>query len=824
MKAQLLLPFAASTLLAGAAFAQTPSPPSLRADPASSAGRNAGYVLHAWPGDYTLLATTNVTGGWTNETDVSVDASGTYAGVVPRLERSSLFLRAVGRSPSDGLGCVAQFTTLGSAFAPEIRIAGTPSEFTWIWSDGTTGADQPIANKSFGTSGKRMQGLIVSPASAMAAINLGFDGADGGWSTPLAARPAQGVSAVRIPYPLPNLRWWASSYNPIANTLDFSGFVSLEAIECYNCAPLRHVVVTNLPALRRVCFEDCDLRELDLSGNPNLGDVRGALNGFTSIRTERGTGPNIWHWCTRDNPQLTQNFQDIMTNFHSLRELYIWNDNQHGHFTTGSTNLTEALLYDNHFTSADFTGQSRMFRCWVFVNDLTNLVITGCTGLREIDASHNELTTDALDHVLAVLDSSAPEIGTVNLAHNAQYPSSAGYAHYTNLVNRGVLVTLDWPASTNLNYDGVWGGTNAITFLTTTRSTRMEIRCSSTPASIVWRWGDGATNTGGLVAAHDFTGAGTFTNYVAVDPPSCVTYFGAQQGYVGQGIQGVYGATNFPNLSFLYLYQESLTDLSIAGCSNLVQLHFADNPVSTAVCDQWFLDLDAAVAGPVAGADFFYPASARTTASDVAWTNLVNKGYVMHPFGGGPVSTNLPGGGELGGTNAVTFITTSRNPHLEIQSIGGSPGTVVWHWGDGTTTSNQFVASHDFGGTGTFTNCVAVGIPANVGYFGAQSGTTDQGITGVHGLTNFPNLYFLFLYHESVTDLTIAGCRNLTQLHLADNPVSTAVCDQWFIDLDAAVAGPVANADFFYPASQRTSASDPAWQSLVNKGYIMHPY
>jgi hypothetical protein len=44
------------------------------------------------------------------------------------------------------------------------------------------------------------------------------------------------------------------------------------------------------------------------AGNPNLGDVRGALNAFTNIVVGQGTGPNLWHWCTRDNPQLTQRF------------------------------------------------------------------------------------------------------------------------------------------------------------------------------------------------------------------------------------------------------------------------------------------------------------------------------------------------------------------------------------------------------------------------------------------------------------------------------------------------------------------------------------
>ena len=124
---------------------------------------------------------------------------------------------------------------------------------------------------------------------------------------------------------------------------------------------------------------------------------------------------------------------------------------------------------------------------------------------------------------------------------------------------------------------------------------------------------------------------GRFTNYVEVIPPSSVTYFGAQWTITGQGIEGVFGAKNFPNLQFLYLYNESVAILSLAGCSNLVQLHLAGNPIPTDVCDQWFNDLDNAVPGPVTGADFWYPAASRSSASDAALTNLVSEGYVMHP-------------------------------------------------------------------------------------------------------------------------------------------------------------------------------------------------
>jgi hypothetical protein len=537
------------------------------------------------------------------------------------------------QAPSDGVGYVAEFLTLGSVFQPEVSCdSGAPLEYLWTWSDGTSSAEYPAASKDFGLPGARVQRLQVRPAERLTSVNLGFDGADGGGTTLLPHRAPQQVGSVRFPAPLTGLRYWASSYNPITNTLDFTGFTRLEAIECFQCSNLQQVVVTDLPALRRACFESCDLRTLDLSGNPNLGDVRGAENAFTDIVTGRGTGPNIWHWCTRDNPQLTQQFEDTLTNFYALRELLIWNDNQGGRLTSGSTNLVYVHAAINHYGAADFTGQGRLQTCVLYDNELTNLVLTGCTALSLLDAHNNRLGSGELDALLAFLDTSAPNVSSVDLSENAQFPSDVGYGHYTNLVSRGVTVYLDW-SETSDGITNAPGGTNAITFVTLSQRPHMEVQTPyGRPMELIWHWGDGRISRGGRLADHDFGAAGQYTNYVEVIPPDCVGYFGAEYGYTSQGIQAVYGTSHFPRLTVLYLFRESLIELSLAGCSNLLELHLAENPVSVEACDQWFLDLDAAVAGPVTNAHFWYPSSQRSSKSDAAWTNLVNKGYSMHAF------------------------------------------------------------------------------------------------------------------------------------------------------------------------------------------------
>jgi hypothetical protein len=343
--------------------------------------------------------------------------------------------------PSEG--DVVQIQTLGSSFAPEVSYNTAATAFRWLWSDNSS-SSSTNASKEFPGRASRNQLLTAYPNGVLTSINIGFDGADGGGTTPLSTnRPQQNVSAVYFPYPLTGLRYWTSSYNPITNTLDFSGFTSLEAIECFHCTNLEAVVVTNLPSLKRVCLEACYLPELDVSGNPGLEDIRAALNTFTNITIGAGTGPQVWHFCTRENRNITQRFQDIMTNFYSLREPWIWHNNQSGHLSFVSTNLTDVETWGNAYTSADFTGQKNLKLLWTHENQLTNLVITGCTNLQELLAARNQLTSKALDKILTDLES-CDELRFVDLTDNPELPSAVGYFHYHNLTNRAT-VYLDWP-------------------------------------------------------------------------------------------------------------------------------------------------------------------------------------------------------------------------------------------------------------------------------------------------------------------------------------------------------------------------------------------
>jgi hypothetical protein len=875
---------------------------------ASPSDTNANLILSATPGVYAILTCSNLTTSWIQKTNVSVGTGGLAEITIPFDGRTPLFICAQGPVSSNEPAYQVRFRTLGSSFEPELTTeGGSAGDVLWTWSDGTTSSSYPIAFKDFSSSGSRDQYLQVRPPSLLTAINLGFDGADGGEGTPLNFRAPQNVAGVFFSQPLTSLRCWGSSYNPISSPLDFRGFTNLQYVECYGCANLSQILVTDLPALKRLCVEECKLHELDLSGNPAFENLRVALNAITNIIVGRGTGPKIWHWCTRDNPDLTQQWQGVMTNFYSLREVLIWNNRQRGNLSFVSTNLTEVMAHQNQFSSATLAGQSNLRRCSVYNNQLTNLDLTGCVALQELQAHGNRLPTPALDDLLTLLDRSAPLLRTVDLSENAGLPSAVGYEHYTNLVNRGVSVVLDWPAL-NDGLKDVAGGSNAITFVTTSRNPNMEIRTAGAiPTSIRWHWGDGALSVGALRNNHDFGTAVPHTNYVEVLPPECVTYFGAEEGLFDQGITGAFGLTNFPNLSFLYLYSQNLTNLSLVGCGNLQRAHISANPgliqqawglltnlyslrvllisddnqsgdlslVSTNLEDlladhNAFTSIDLAgqrnlwrcsvhsnlltrldLTGCTALQELDAHGNRLTTAAlddlltlldssapllrtvDLSenaglpsavgyahYTNLVNRN-VSVVLDWPVLNDGLKD--VVGGSNAITFVTTSRNPNMEIRTVGAVSASIRWHWGDGALSTGALRASHDFGTAVAHTNYVEVLPPEYVIYFGAEQGFLDQGITGAFGLTNFPNLNFLYLYHESLIDLSLAGCSHLRQLHLADNPVSVAICDQWFVDLDQAVPGPVTGADFFYPASRRSSNSDSAWASLVGKGYNMYP-
>lgn len=238
------------------------------------------------------------------------------------------------------------------------------------------------------------------------------------------------------------LQSWASSYNPLT-TLDFSNFINLTGIECYHCSSLTSVNLTNTPLLSRANFEGADLSNLDLSQSPALTDLRGAVQGSSSYAINFGTtGDDIWHICTRDNPQISS--LPDMNQFPLLQQLWIWNDNQSGILHPTSTHLTSVLAYDNHYTTANFSGDfpSGSGTIDIHGNNLTSLDISNDPGLTSLDAHNNSLSQTTVDGILKTLDSYNTNGGTVNLTSNTA-PSDTGQTYANNLAARGWTVSLD---------------------------------------------------------------------------------------------------------------------------------------------------------------------------------------------------------------------------------------------------------------------------------------------------------------------------------------------------------------------------------------------
>jgi len=588
-----------------------------------SDGAHAGFLVSGTPGVYGVQTSGDMD-TWSDAENVEVGASMNKSFTLAISDAAPLFVRAYEKSAND----VVSISTSGTDFSPEIECSGASTpDITWTFDGGTTSSAYPAATISYGTEAARTHTLTVRAPAVLAELNLGYDGGDGG-SAPVNYLAAQNVTAVTFPVPLAGLKVFCASNNTGLASLDFTGFDSLEIVECYYTENLRDVKASDLPSIKRLCFENCDLESLDISGDPNLEDLRGAQNGFTRIDVGGGTGPKIWHWCTRDNPQLEQNFCDFMGDFTALNELFIWNDNQSGVFEVGSHVLTSLQASTNSFTGANLGDQPNLGECSFSWNDLASFSIGNCPSLYNLDLSHNLMDRAAIDAVLEILDTSATNLSVAYLNYN-DAPTSAGMLHYQNLVNRGVTISIDQQDENDGAYD-IEGGDNAVTFVTQGTTISMEIQTSSTPTSVIWHWGDGTTDEGSLTATHDFSTTAEHINYVEVVPASCVTYFGSASS--GQEIKRVRNLANFPNVSFLYLYNDDVRELSIAGCAALRQLHLAANPVSKTTCDPWFIDLDAAVAGPVDGTAFYFPSAKRTSACDAAYSSLVTKGFAMYPY------------------------------------------------------------------------------------------------------------------------------------------------------------------------------------------------
>ncbi|MBN2737666.1 MAG: hypothetical protein JXR70_11845 [Spirochaetales bacterium] len=370
------------------------------------------------------------------------------------------------------------FITLGTSFSPKIIVEGD-AEILWIWDDETTShSDHP--EKNYGSTDVRINRLKVVPWSALSRINIGYTGEDGGDYNVHLHKDIEQIQYVEnqhvysvqnLELAAPYLKQWCSSYNPIYE-LDFSNFVKLDTIECFNSTSLEEIKLDNTPSLRRLCVEHCKLSRLDLSQSPGLEDLRfarQAIQGEVSLNFG-STGQKIWHICIHTNRLNEQTLFDGSKQYPNLVDLYLHKANQTGDLIISQTGDKQDVVISvnsNNYRSADFRGalQNRKRPGRVVINDnileninlqgciqltklevnnnnLSNLDISDCPALVFLSAENNRLSSDEVTDILKTLDDFELTEGSISLTGNAK-PSEIGMQYVDHLIQKGWIVRTD---------------------------------------------------------------------------------------------------------------------------------------------------------------------------------------------------------------------------------------------------------------------------------------------------------------------------------------------------------------------------------------------
>lgn len=328
-----------------------------------------------------------------------------------------------------------------AVFSPVIEVTGNPV-IEWIFGDGTTSSSSaPV--KDYGSMGVHHNFLRVTPWSAVKGINVGYDAADGGYGG-FAMVENQNILEFRnLSLAAGSLQYICASYSPLYK-LDLSQFESLRFIELLFCRNLSDLKLGNQPYLERLCVEDCNLEYLDLSGCPNLEDIRASTNNFTEINWGN-TGSVMWHLCIRSNPQLTENFPEY-TRFPMLRDLLIWDDSQTGDFVWHSPFIQRIDAYGNNYTSADVSGCPNLAILSLSGSKLRSIDIGNAESLMYVYLKDCLLSRSMVDYVLKTLDEAGLSDGELDLEGNSG-PSVEAMIYVQNLKDRGWTIKINDPVS-----------------------------------------------------------------------------------------------------------------------------------------------------------------------------------------------------------------------------------------------------------------------------------------------------------------------------------------------------------------------------------------
>jgi hypothetical protein len=309
-----------------------------------------------------------------------------------------------------------------------------------------------------------------------------------------------------------------------------------------------------------------------------------------------------------------------------------------------------------------------------------------------------------------------------------------------------------------------------------------------------------------------------------------------------QAVGNYFAAGDFHDQTNLYeLLLDSnttLTNLNIAGCSNLVNVTCIDCGLTTSAVDDILVKLDSFgktkcttsqnyTASNLVCTLFNQSYNYNQPPSDVglaAAASLKNKGWTVFPV---PPTNTTPN------TSPIWFTNTSSSVSMQVSVTAGA--TVTWAWGD--TSMNSVVTNGVVGITknlgASYSNAVMV-TPASalLGFGVSCSGGTT--LSGVGGLTNYPYLKELHLYQTGLNTLSLAGCSNLVSIALVSTSPSTNVCHAWFTDLATAQPNTVCGLTqfgcgnvlhhFYFPLNPGTNGIPEAVSNLVRVGWTLEGY
>jgi hypothetical protein len=337
----------------------------------------------------------------------------------------SITLGLLGHCPDGGS---INFTHTGSSFSPQIAV-GPDARIRWYFPDGST-SESTTPSVDFGTAGTRISRLSVAPWSKLLAINVGYDGIDGGsgWDNsngtllqnPL---PQQNVISVENLPLAQKLQEIACNYNPMG-TLDLYGLPNLRRVDAYG-SNLGSISVSGSPVLDRLNVEDAGISgELDLTGCSNLGDIRCSRQSITNIIWPSPS--SLYHICCHSNPFIEGIFpSDLAAAFPYLKDFYFfWTD------------------YTGHMDASNLFPAGRLGQFRGYGNNITSIDISNCSGLTSVQFNDNNFNQAAVDNIFVTMDSfgisSSSPYWTIEVGGIGNSPPSAtGVSAISSLESRG---------------------------------------------------------------------------------------------------------------------------------------------------------------------------------------------------------------------------------------------------------------------------------------------------------------------------------------------------------------------------------------------------